>query len=142
MAELLTTYDPKEVKITWNGIDISNGLAPDTFIAVSRAVDAFTPTVGAEGTVVRTRNANRMGSISITLMQNSPVNNLLAAQALADERSGADVISTITISDPAGSIDYVLATQSWIKKIADADLGAEYGNRTWDFDCAELIVVG
>lgn len=142
MATVLTTYDPKEVIITWNGIDITKGIAPDTFISISRAVDAFTPTVGAEGTVARTRNANRMGNIEITLMQNSPVNNLLAAQALLDEQAGAEILSTLTISDPSGSVDFVLALQCWIKKIADADLAGDYGDRTWQFDSADLTIVG
>jgi len=142
MAELLTTYDPKDVRISWNTIDISKGLAPDTFITVSRSEDGFAPTVGADGTVARTRNANKMGTVEITLMQNSPVNNAIAALALLDENVGVDEISNITITDPSGSIDFVLATKCWVRKIADAELGADYGTRTWAFDSAELKIAG
>lgn len=142
MANTLTTYDPKEVKVAWNGIDMSDAIAPDTFITITRMEDGFAPTVGASGTVVRTRNANRMGQIDITLLQNAPVNNALAAAALLDENAGEDVYSVITISDPSGSADFVLATDAWIRKIADVELGADYGTRTWNFDCAELTIVG
>ncbi len=140
MANVLTTYDPKEVKIVWNGIDLSDAIAPDSFITVTRMEDGFAPTVGSSGTVVRTRNANKMGQIDITLLQNAPENNALAAAALLDEQT--DVYSVIAITDPSGSADFVLATDAWIRKIADIDLGSEYGSRTWNFDCAELTIVG
>jgi hypothetical protein len=142
MATILTTYDPKEVKIAWNGIDLSDALAPDTFINISRTEDSFAPTVGASGTGVRTRNANKMGQIDLTLMQNAPANNLLSAAALADEQAGAEVLSVITITDPSGSADFVIATDAYIRKVADVELGADYGTRTWNFDCMELQVVG
>lgn len=142
MAEILKTYSPKDVKIAWNGIDLSAGLAPDTFISISRMEDAFAPTVGASGTVVRTRNANRMGTVDITLMQNSPANNLLAAQAVLDEKTGADIYAIITVTDPSGSLDLVLATDAWIRKVADVEGSADYGTRMWGFDCAELTIVG
>lgn len=142
MANILTTYDPKEVKIAWNGIDLSDALAPDTFITITRMEDGFAPTVGSSGTVVRTRNADRMGQIDLTLMQNAPANNLLAAAALADEQAGAEILSVITITDPSGSADFVIATDAWIRKIADVELAGDYGTRTWNFDCAELTVAG
>jgi len=142
MANVLTTYDPKEVKIAWNGIDLSDALAPDTFITITRMEDGFAPTVGSSGTVARTRNADRMGQIDLTLMQNAPANSLLAAAALADEQAGAEVLSVITITDPSGSVDIVIATDAWIRKIPDVELAADYGTRTWNFDCAELALVG
>ena len=76
---LLETYDPKKVAITFApansaAVPINSVVAPDTFISVSRDEDSFFKTVGADGTVARTRNANRSGTIEITLMQNSEVN--------------------------------------------------------------------
>ena len=139
---MLKTYDPKEVKIAWNGIDLSDAFAPDTFITITRMEDGFAPTAGASGTIARTRNANRMGQIDITLMQNAPANNLLAAAALLDESALAEVLSVITITDPSGSVDFVIALDAWIRKIADVELGADYGTRTWNFDCADLTIVG
>ncbi len=139
---MLTTYDPKEVKIAWNGIDLSDAFAPDTFITISRMEDAFAPSVGASGTVARTHNANKMGTVDLTLMQNAPANNLLASAALLDETTSADIYSTLTITDPSGSVDFVIATDAWIKKIPDVELGADYGTRTWNFDCANLTIVG
>lgn len=139
MAEILTTYDPKEVSITWNGIPINSGIAPDSFLTMAREEDAFTKTVAANGTVARTRNADKTGTVEIMLMQNSPINALLSAAALADE-NGVDTISIITVFDPSGSL-IAVANDAWIRKIPDQELSKEYGERTWMFDCAELQII-
>lgn len=140
MANILKTWDPKEVKISIDGIDVSDALGPDTFITISRMEDAFTGSSGASGTVARTRNANKRGTIDLTLMQNGPANNLLSALALADEQT--DVYFVVTITDPSGSLDLVLATDAWIRKIPDFEGSADYGTRTWNIECAELVIVG
>lgn len=140
MSRLLT-YRPEDVSIAWNGINITSGLAPDTYITLDRNEDAFTLTVGADGTGARTQNANKSGTIELTLMQNSPINALLAAQALADENiTSADVVSALTISDPSGSL-IAGAEDCWIKKIPQQELGKEYGTRTWMFECSRLTIV-
>lgn len=136
--KLLAEYAPEDVKVAWNGIDIT-GFAPDTFIRFERAVDAFGKTVGADGTVARTRNADRTGMVTITLMQNSLSNRLLAAAAVADE-IGGEVISNFTVSDPSGS-GVALALDAWVRKIPDQEYAAEYGTREWVFDCAYLQIV-
>lgn len=140
MSELYSTYDPKEVVIAWNGIPINSGIAPDTFLSIIRSEDAFTKKVGANGKVVRTRNADKTGEVEITLMQNSPVNTLLAAAAIADEEAGTDIVSTITVSDPSGSL-LAMAEQAWIRKIPDQELAKEYGERTWQFDAGEIRII-
>ena len=139
---LLKTYDPKNVAIAWNGININSGIAPDTFLTVVRDEDSFFKTVGADGKVARTRNANRAGTIELTLMQNSEVNKLLSAAALADEETDVDVTSVFSIVDPADPTGIFLMTAKdcWVKKLPDIEYGKEYGTRTWMFDCATLSI--
>lgn len=139
---LLETYDPKSVAISFNGLNINSGIAPDTFLTISRDEDAFSKVVGADGTVARTRNANRSGSIEITLMQNSEVNKALMAKALLDETSGTDIIDTVAVADPADptGVFLMVAKSCWIKKVPDIEYGKEYGTRTWMFDCADLSI--
>ena len=139
---LLKTYDPKNVAISWNGININSGIAPDTFLTVSRDEDSFFKTVGADGVVARTRNANRAGTIELTLMQNSEVNKLLSAAALLDEESDSDVTSVFSVSDPSDPTGIFLMTAKdcWVKKIPDIEYAKEYGTRTWMFDVASLSI--
>lgn len=136
--KLLTEYAPEDVKVAWNGIDIT-GFGPDSFIRFERAVDGFGKTVGADGTVARTRNADRTGVVTITLMQNSLSNRLLAAAAAADELGG-EVISNFTVNDPSGS-GLAVAFDAWLRKAPDQDYAAEYGTREWVFDCAYLQII-
>lgn len=139
---LLKTYDPKAVAISWVGININSGIAPDTFLTVSRDEDSFFKTIGADGTAARTRNANRSGTIEITLMQNSEINKTLMAAALLDEEGGTDQLGTISIVDPADPTGTMLMTalNCWVKKIPDIEYAKEYGTRTWMFDCANLSI--
>jgi len=148
---MLTTYYPKAVTIAWNAIPINSGLAPDTFLSMSRSEDTFTKTVGADGTVARTRSADRTGEVEITLMQNSPVNLLLSTQAIVDENSdtadkinettgGVVGISNITVVDLSGAL-VANANNCWIRKIPDQDLSKDYGERTWMFDCERIDMI-
>lgn len=139
---VLKTYDPKQVAITFDGININSGIAPDTFLTIARDEDAFFKTAGADGTIARTRNANRSGTIEVTLMQNSEVNKLLMAKALADENDEVDILDTISINDPSDPTGVFLMTAKscWIKKVPDIEYGKEYGTRTWMFDCADLSI--
>lgn len=139
---LLKTYDPKAVVIAWNGVNINSGIAPDTFLTISRDEDSFFKTIGADGTAARTRNANRSGSLEITLMQNSEVNKALMASALLDEEGSADILGTISVVDPADPTGTFLMTavNCWVKKIPDIEYAKEYGTRTWMFDCANLSI--
>lgn len=144
---LFKTYDPAQVAIGFapaqkSAVNLNSGIAPDTFLTVARDEDSFTKTVGADGEVARTRNANRSGTIELTLMQNSEVNKLLMALALADEEAGGDVIGAITVYDPADPTGVFLMTalNCWIKKVPDIEYAKEYGTRTWVFDCANLSI--
>lgn len=139
MAGLLKTYDPSKIDIVFNGININSGVAPDTFISVSRNEDTWTLVVGSDGTGARTKNSNISGTVEITLMQNSPVNALLAASALTDENSDANIISNLTINDPSGSL-ILSAVDCWIRKVADQDLGKEQNTRTWMFEAHKLLL--
>lgn len=143
MASLLKTYSPKDVEITFNGKNINSGIAPDTFLTVSRDEDAFAKTVGADGTVARTRNANKSGSIELTLMQNSEIHKKLMILAAADEASKGEVIGAFAVKDPSDVTGtwLMVAAKCWIKKVPDMEYGKEYGTRTWLFDVAELGIV-
>lgn len=131
------TYDPQKVTVSVANITIT-GYATGSFVKVSRDEDAFVKTVGADGLVARTRNANRAGSIEVTLLQSSPSNDALSALALLDETSGTGV-GAAQVKDVSGT-SIASAQNAWVKKLPDMERGKELGEVTWVIDCDLLNV--
>lgn len=132
------TYDPAQVFATFAGIPI-NGFAEGTFISASRDEDTFTKHTGAGGDVARTRNRNKGGKVSFTLMASSPTNDLLSAQAAADELAGTGA-GALLVKDGNGST-VLAAPNAWISKPPAVEFGKELGDREWTIDCDELDMV-
>jgi hypothetical protein len=130
-----TTYAPREISISVAGQAIS-GYAEDTFVVVSRTSDAFTMKAGADGLISRTHNADRSGSIVITLKQTSPSNDILSALHVADELT-LNGKFPIRVADSNGTSEHV-ASDAWIMKVADAEYANDEGDREWTIMVADL----
>lgn len=129
------TYDPGEHLLSFLGIPLT-AFGPDTFIAAARAEDGYSITVGAGGEVARSRNRNRTGRVTVTLLASSPENDLLMQAALADEATG-EGIGPLFLKDRAGT-SVLHAENAWIAKIPDMNRAKQLGTVEWPFDCAEL----
>ncbi len=136
----LETYHTDKVHLSWNGINIT-GYGKDTFVEVEREEDGFTTYVGSLGDVCRSKNLNRTGKITITLMQTSPVNNLLA-QAVQDDEDFGDAFGPIQLKDLTSSPSRPLAfaAEAWVMKRPKIERGKESGTVQWVFMVANLIV--
>lgn len=134
----LTTYSPKDVNVSFNGIAFS-GFAPDSFIRIRRNSEVVLETVGSAGDLALTKVADKTGEIEIEFMQTSESNIALSALLFATE-FGGDVIPVgeIVITDPSGS-NLTLAHNAYIKMTPDIDLGADQNSRVWTFGCEELV---
>ena len=134
------TYDPNEAVLSVGGVPLS-GFTDGSFIKVSRDEDAYTKAVGADGQVSRAKSANRSGSITITLKQTSVSNDVLSGFAQADEVGNAGLVPVL-IKDLLGTT-LVSSAGTWIKKMADVDMGKELSDREWVLDCESInLVVG
>lgn len=133
----MKTYDPKEILAVFNGILIT-GYAEDSFLSAAMDEDAFTKKTGAGGEVVRTRSNNRGGSVTFTLMQSSPVNDLLSAMGIGDRLAGSGV-GPLSVKDNLGTT-VIAAENAWIKKVSDVEFGKEAGSREWVIDCEALEI--
>lgn len=138
----MRNYDPTKVNLVVAG-NLIQEFAPDTFISAKRDEDAYSKQVGAKGETTRTRNANKGGSIEITLMQQSPSNDVLSALAVLDELSGTGV-GEAQVTDATTTATLAHAQNAWVKKIADLDRAKEAGTVSWIIDCdnLELFVGG
>ena len=129
------TYDPKSVVITVGGVPMS-GFADGTFLEITRDDVAFTKVVGADGTTTRVKSNNTGGSMTITLKQSSPSNDVLSAFAQADELTNTGVVP-ILVKDLSGNSIYFSAT-GWIQKYPDSVFANEINNRAWVLDLADV----
>lgn len=133
----MKTYSAKDHTLNYGGVDIT-GLADDFFVA-ARDEDAFTKIISADGEATRSKNANKGGTITITLKNSSSSNDLLTAKALADEAVGAGV-STFILADNFGTT-VVAGAECWVKKLPDVNRGKEVGDSVWVIDCASLVMI-
>lgn len=131
----LRTYDPKQVVISIGGVPIS-GYADGTFLLIDRDENAFTKVTGADGTSTRVKSNNRAGSMTLTLKQSSPSNDVLSGFATLDELSNAGVVP-ILIKDLSGNSLYFSAT-GWIQKFPSSEFGKEISNREWVLDLVDV----
>jgi len=128
-------FDPALVIFTFRGITLQ-GYIDGTFISAERSEDAYETVVGAGGDVTRVRNRNRMGTVTCTLLQASPTNDLLSAVALEDELFNTGD-GPLLLKDLNGT-SLAQAANAWIQKLPNLEYADTATGREWVFACAEL----
>jgi hypothetical protein len=137
MGSTVKTYDPGSVVLTL-GAHIVAGYGPDTMITVERDEDSFTKQVGVDGETARSKNRNRGGKITITLLQTSSTNDVLSGYLLADEASNAGVVPA-ALKDLNGNT-LMIAPSAWVMKAANSEFAKEVGTREWTIDTADMEI--
>jgi hypothetical protein len=113
-----------------------SGYADGTFLNVDRDENAFTKVTGADGTSTRVKSNNRSGSMTLTLKQSSPSNDVLSGFASLDELSNTGVVP-ILIKDLSGNSLFFSAT-GWVQKFPSSEFGKEINNREWVLDLVDV----
>ncbi len=130
-------YDPSNVSFTFQGQTIT-GYQDGTFIDAEREESGFTKHVGSRGDVTRTRNLNRTGKVTLTLMAAAPSNDVLQSIADTDEQFGLGT-GTLQIMDHNGTMEFH-ASIAWIMKQPKIDRAKETGATVWVFECADITL--
>lgn len=129
------TYDPKSVIITIGGVPMS-GFSDTTFVEIAREEATWTKVVGADGYVTRGKTNNFSGTITLTLKQSSPSNDILSALLAADEVSNSGIVP-ILIKDLSGNSTYFSA-QGWVQQYPSSTFGKEINDREWIIALADI----
>ena len=129
------TYDPSQVIVTVNSIPIS-GFTEGTFVEIAREEQSFTKVVGADGLVTRAKTNNYSGSLTITLKQSSPSNDVLSGLITLDELTNAGIF-TVLVKDLSGNSVYFSA-QAWIRQWPTSTFAREVTDREWILDLANI----
>ncbi len=135
----LHTYDPSQVTIIFAGVPVS-GFGEGTFVSVERNEDSFALQVGADGEATRAKSNNRSGTVTVTLIQSSIVNDAFSALVALDENSpGGDGIGPLLIKDLSGRT-LVAAETAWIRKPATVEFAREATEREWVIETDRLNI--
>lgn len=120
----MRTYDPRDVQVIVGG-NILTGFADGGFVKCEKQEDNYETHVGAQGEVSRSRNANPLGTITITLQSTSPSNAVLNRLAKSRNTFAARVVDRNTGNVTAGG------SECWVQKPADREWGDEVSDVEW-----------
>ena len=133
----LYTYSPKQVSIVVNGVDI-RGYGDSDFLSISFDEDAVTTVVGADGDISRSMNPSTLATAVITLLAESPSNDILSGLHITDRATGLGTFAFFA-KDNSGR-DLFVSDASWVMKFADINKGKENGTREWTIQCANSVM--
>lgn len=127
----VTTYNPNNILIDFDGGDLTQGIAKGVFVKVSRNSDMMTESVGSGGEVTVVESNDNTGTVVITLKQTSAANDIMSAKAALRTKG------PLLLKDLGGRT-LVHSEKAWIKKFADIEFGNEDSVREWTLTCADL----
>jgi hypothetical protein len=116
----MKTYDPSEVSIIVGGTIIKSW----NLVTPEFDEDGWTFSTGTSGESTRTKNLNKMGTITLTLPQSSADNDILSGLQVA----GA--LLPVSIIDKSGST-IITMPEGTIVKLPAAEMAKEAGEREW-----------
>lgn len=140
MSSILDTYVSQNVVMVWDGIPIE--AYADSYVNIEYVEDQTITTQGPDGPVAFTLKPATVGTVEITLQQNSPTNKILMGVLATQKASRTLLMGTFIIRDPSGGTLYT-ATDAHIKNPPATPLGASHedGLRTWVFTAGNLLPV-
>lgn len=136
MGQGVRTYDPRNVQVIIGAIPIT-GFADGTFVTVTADEDLYAKTTGAQGEVSRARSNNRGGTLTLTLKQTSPANDVLSGFALADEASNAGVVPVL-IKELGTGRTLMFSQAGWIQGWPEVGYSKAIENRAWTIALADI----
>ena len=132
MGDFLGSYDPKEVTVNFGGFNLS-GYAPGTFVVVARADnEIWKSQAGAGGEVARTKNNNKIGTVTLTLKQTSPSRTQL------DLLKNSPAPLPLLVRNNSDKKFIAEAAEAWIKTDPDNEFGDEESAVEYVIECADL----
>jgi hypothetical protein len=136
-AGSLRVYDPDQVSVSVAGIPLS-GFADGEFVTVEFESPAFEDVAGTDGEVTRSKSNDGRATITVKLMQSSPVNDLLSTLHNLDKSTPGGVgVGPFMLRDAQGTT-LLVAEKAWIQKAPDGSWDRTAKERAWVIRCASL----
>lgn len=116
--------------------------ATDEGISVDLKDDKNIQTTGADGTVMNSLNASKVGTVTIRLLKTSPVNAQLSQMYnIQAQSSSAWGLNVISIKNPTSG-DSITATFAAFKKHPSITYDKEGRHNEWVFDAQMDLTLG
>jgi hypothetical protein len=117
-----------------------SGFSDGTFLEVDRNEPTWNTVVGADGLVTRGKTNNFTGTVTLTLKQSSPSNDILSGLMAIDEATNRGVFP-ILIKDLSGDSIY-FGGRCWVTQYANSTFGKDISDRQWTLmmDEADIFV--
>lgn len=132
----LPVYESGNVKVTWNGENLSEGWAADAFLEIEPLSARNEMEFGCDGQMAPSKMANRGATIKMTFQQTAPINKKLAKIAsLQDKLGGKIPFSPFTVEDTTGDSAHFVALEAMLTELAGHSFGAKAGTKTWVWVC-------
>jgi hypothetical protein len=131
-------YDSDQYSASFAGIPLA-GFADGEWLRIERENQKFDDVVGTDGEVTRSKTNDDRATITIRLMQSSPVNDLLSAVYNLDGNTpGGAGVGPFLLRDQQGTT-LITAESCWIAKAPDVSMDRTATEREWVLRCAKLI---
>lgn len=118
-----------------------SGFSDGTFLEIDRNEPTWNVVVGADGLVTRGKTNNFSGTMTLTLKQSSPSNDVLSGFMALDEATNNGVF-VVLVKDLSGNSIYFSA-QGWVTQYANSTFDKNITDRQWVITLAEAdIFVG
>lgn len=139
----LSTFAPNRVTVVISqastGIShVVSGFSTDSIVKIEASTEKFELYTGADNTSTRIYKGNEAGTISLSLQQTSPSNDIFSQLYLNDIASqDSSGLFTVTVKDNSGRSLY-FASEAYIGKLPMSDFGNSMHHREWVVHCAHL----
>lgn len=134
----LVNYDPREVIIIFGDVPLHRGIVDGTFLTIGRVSKTWRTEKGCDGEVQRVRTNDRRGIARVTMQQGAVLHAVIAALALADEKTGLGVVP-LFVNDFSGHSLYS-SPRAWITGYPEDAFSTVAGVRTWEIECHPLLI--
>lgn len=134
----VNTYSPKDVKVIIGGYTI---VGWDN-ISISVRSQGFIPIYGIRGKHTRSASEDTSATLSLTLIQTSPSNDVLSTIHALDLVNGTGRIA-LTVTDLSGRTVF-FSNEAYILSYPEVSYSANFEYRTWSLFCQQVdgYVVG
>ncbi|MBS8945663.1 MAG: DUF3277 family protein [Kluyvera ascorbata] len=139
----MATYSFLDVTASLTGptgvIDLGQGSAnSEEGITQTMGGNKNTMTIGADGEVMHSLHADKSGTITVTLLNTSPVNKKLSLAYNAQSQSSATWGNNVIVIRNTASGDISTARSCAFQKQPDFNNAKEGGTVAWVFDCGKI----
>lgn len=129
MSDQVRDYNPRRVLVLIGGIAMS-GLGEGDFLGIEPMADTVTSKVGADGEVARSVSTDARHTVTLTLQQTSPSNDILSGFAAVDRLTCGGASFPLLVQDLCGRTMFA-TDKAWISRVPNVTFGIETGEREW-----------